>query len=77
MQRVVIAGVFAAIASKALAGVAAPPAEEEEELKFVDQTWKDVTEGDVWDVKWSKGNGNNVALAVKNATWEYVLCGKS
>jgi hypothetical protein len=53
--------------------VPAPPADP---LSFVDQHWGEVTVGDKWPIKWSKGNGEKVALSVQNTTWEHVICGK-
>lgn len=79
MQRYMITGALVALAGRATASFGAPgaaAAPKEEPLSFVDQHWGVVTEGDKWPIKWSKGNGEHVALSVMNSTWSHTICGK-
>jgi hypothetical protein len=63
MQRVLVSGAIAALAARAAAGVVARG--EGEDLAFVDQTWDEVCEGSVWDIKWSTGNGKTTSITLK------------
>lgn len=77
MQRFIAPLALVALASRALAGPAIVQ-RGADDLSFVDGDWEDKCVGENFPIKWSKGNGKNLALTVKCAVtgWEQEICGK-
>jgi hypothetical protein len=76
MHSLILSTAIAALSTRALAGIIETRADPSV-LQFVDGDWEDKNQGDVYPIKWSKGNGMDVAVSIKGeGGYSEILCGR-
>ncbi|KPI39761.1 uncharacterized protein AB675_3435 [Cyphellophora attinorum] len=74
MHSLILSTAIAALSTRALAGIIETRADPSV-LQFVDGDWEDKNQGDVYPIKWSKGNGQDVAVSIKGeGGYSEILC---